>query len=102
MDQDGSIMALGMEIDLSPGDFMLDGDPTPLPSPKRGRSPLSIFLAHFFCGQTAECIKMPVGIEVGLSPDDFVLHGDPAPPQKGVEPPNFRPMSIAVKRLDGS
>jgi len=45
---------------------------------------------------------MPLGMEVGLSPNDFVLDGDPAPSQKGAEPHNFRPMSIAAKRLHGS
>ena len=40
---------------------------------------------------------------VGLSPGDFVLDGDPVPPpKKGAEPPNFRPMFIVAKRLDGS
>jgi len=41
---------------------------------------------------------------VGLGPDDIVLDGDPAPlPKKGAEPlPNFRPMSIVAKLLDGS
>jgi len=24
-------------------------------------------LAHFYCGQTAGCIKMPLGMEIGLS-----------------------------------
>ena len=43
---------------------------------------------------------MPLGVELGLSPWDFVLDGDRAAvPKKGAEPPNFRPMSIAVKRL---
>ena len=43
---------------------------------------------------------MPLGMEVGLSPGDFVLDGDPVPPpQKGAEPPNFRPTSIVAKRL---
>jgi len=42
---------------------------------------------------------MPLGMEVGLSPGDFVLDGDTVPPpQKGAEPPNFRPTSVAVKR----
>jgi len=46
------------------------------------------FSAHFYCGQTAGCIKMPLGTKVGLSPGDSVLDGDPAPlPTKGVEPP---------------
>jgi len=41
------------------------------------------------------------GVRLDLS--DTVLDGDPAPlPKKGAERPNFRPMSIVVKRLDGS
>ena len=45
---------------------------------------------------------MPLGIEVGLDPSHIVLDGDPAPlPKKGVEPPNFWPMFIVAKRLDG-
>jgi len=42
--------------------------------------PPAQFSAHFYCGQTAGCIKMPLRMEVGLSPRDFVLDGDPAPP----------------------
>ena len=34
-------MPLGMEVGLGSGDFVLDGDPAP--SPKRGRSPSTIF-----------------------------------------------------------
>jgi len=46
---------------------------------------------------------MPLDREVGLVPSDILLDGDPAPPpQKGTEYPNFRPMSIMAKRLDGS
>jgi len=71
-------MPLDMELDLSPGDFVFDGDPA-LPSPKKGAEPPPQFSAHFYCGQTAAGIKMPPGIEVGLSPGDFVLDGDPAP-----------------------
>jgi len=37
-------MPLGMEVGLSPGDFVLDGDPAP--SRKRGRSPQ--FSAHVY------------------------------------------------------
>jgi len=49
-------------------------------------------------------VKMPLGMEVGLGPGDFVLHGDPAPlPKMGRSPlPNFRPMSVVAKQLDGS
>jgi len=74
-------MPLGMEVGLSPGDFVLDGDPA-LPSPIMGAAPPQ-FSAHFYCGQTvasrAACVKMPLGMEVGLSPGDFVLDGNPAP-----------------------
>jgi len=93
-------MALGMEVGLSPGDFIvLDGDPDPLP--KKGAEPPPKFSDHFYCRQTAGCIKMPLGMEVGLSRGDFVFDGDPAPPQKEGGAPNFRPMSIAAKRLHG-
>jgi len=47
--------------------------------PKKGAEPPPQFSAHFYCGQTAACIKMPLGMEVGLSSGDFVLDGGPAP-----------------------
>jgi len=141
---------LGMDVGLSPGEFVLDGDPVPLPTrgrsappqifdqcllwpngwmdqdatwhegrpqprrlcvrwgraapPPKGVEPPPQFSAHFYCGQTAGCIKMPLGMEVGLSSGDFVLDGDPAPYPKrgGAAPPNCRPMSIVAKRLNGS
>jgi len=79
-------MPLGMEVDLSPGDFMLDGDPAP-PQKKGGRVPQ--FSAHVYCGQTAAWIKMPLGMKVGLGPDNIVLDGDPAlpSPKRGRNPP---------------
>jgi len=93
-------MALGMELGLGPGHTVLDGDPATLP--KKGAEPPPQFSAHFYCGQTAGCIKMPLGMEEALSSSDFVLDGDPAPPPKnGTEPPNFWSMSTVAKRLDG-
>ena len=70
---------------------MLYGDPAH--SPQKGVGAPPQFSAHFYCGQTAGCIKMPLGMDVGLGPGDFVLDGDPAPPsQKGVgAPPIFGP-----------
>jgi len=46
---------------------------------------------------------MPLGTKVGISPAVIVLDGNPAPLlKKGAEPrPNFRPMSIVAKRLNG-
>ena len=93
-------MKLGMQVGLSPGHIVLDGDPAPLP--QKGHSPE--FSAHVCCGQTAGWINMPLGMEVGLSPGDIVLDGDPAPStQRGTAAhPTFRPMFIVAKRLDGS
>jgi len=76
-------MVLGMEVGLSPGDFVLDGDPAP--SPKRDAAPQ--FSAHVYCGQTATWIKMPLGTEVGLGLRDIVLDGDTSSlPLKGHSP----------------
>jgi len=66
---------------------LLDGYPAPLP--KKGAEPPPQFLAHFYCGQMAGCIKMPLGIEVGLRPGDLVLDGDPAPLPKNGRSPQF-------------
>ena len=80
------------------------GKPRPWPYCIRWGPSSPPILAHICCGQMAAGIKMPLDIEVGLIPEDFMLDGDPAPPQKGGRSPlpNFRPMSIAAKRLDGS
>jgi len=65
-------------------------------------SVLSLTFVH--CGQTVGRIKMKLGMQVGLGPGPYVLDGDPAPlPQRGRNPtPNFRPISVAAKWLDGS
>jgi len=80
-------MPLGMEIGLSPRDFVLDGDPAPLPKKEAepgGGAPQ--FLAHVCCGQTAAiavCIKMELGMDVSLGPVRIGVDGDTAPlPQK--------------------
>ena len=95
-------MALDMEVNLTTGDFVLDGDPAP--SPKRGGAPPLKFSAHVYCGQTAAWIKMALDMDVGLSPGDFVLDGDPAIlSKKRADPlPNFRQISTVSKRLDAS
>jgi len=65
----GTGRVVGMEVGLGPRHIVLNGDPAPCPQ-KGAESPPN---AHFYCGQTAGCIKMPLGMEVGLSPGDFVL-----------------------------
>ena len=76
-------MPLGTEVDLGPGDIVLDGDP----APSKGAQP-PIF-GHVCCGQTAGWIKMPVGMEVDLGPGHIVLDGDPAPPERRTTPRLF-------------
>jgi len=45
-------MPLGMDVGLSPGDFVLDGDPVPLP--KKGAEPPK-FSAHVYCFLPYSC-----------------------------------------------
>ena len=82
-------MPLGMEVGLSLRDIVLDGDPAP--PPLKGHSPQ--FSVNVRRGQTAGWTQMPLGKEVGLSPGDFVWAHSPHP--------NFWPMSVVAKRLDG-
>ena len=138
-------MKLGMQVGLSPGHIVLDGDPAPPPkgaqppifgpyllrpnghmdqditwygarprprrlcvrwgpcshSPKREQSPSPQFSAHFYCGQTAGCIKikMPLGMDVGLSPGDFVLDEDPVPlPKREMSPQILLFLAVLVWR----
>ena len=95
-------MALGMEVGLGPVHIVLDGDTAPLS--KKGHSPPPRqFSAHIYCGQTATWIKTPLGTEVVLSLRDIVFDVDPTTPRKKgtPTPPNFWPMSIVAKWLDG-
>ena len=88
-------MPLGMEVGLSPGDFVFDRDPAL--SRKKGTAPHPIF-GHVCCGQTAGWMKTPLGTEVDLGPGHIVLDGDPAPLWKGHSslPFSFRPMSFVA------
>jgi len=48
-------MPLGMDVGLSPGDFVLDGDPVPLPK-KGAESPK--FSAHVYCFLPYSCEEL--------------------------------------------
>ena len=79
------------------------GTQLPLSPLQKGRQSPQ-FSVHVCGGQRGGWIKIPLGMELGLDPDDFVLDGDPvAPSPKGGfgTHPNFRPMFIVTKRLDG-
>jgi len=78
-------MPLGMEVGLSPGDFVLDGDPAPLS--KKGAEPQ--FSAHVYCGQTAAWMKTPLGTEVDLGPGHIVLDGTQLPRERGTTAPSL-------------
>ena len=82
-------MPLGIEVFLSPGDFVLDGKAAP---------PFSVYV---YCGKMAGWMKMTLGMEMGLCPGHIVLDGDPANlPQKGGRvgrvgrPPIFGPFLL--------
>jgi len=91
-----------VHVGLGPGHILLDGDPAP--PPPKGHS--HQFSAHICCGQIAGWIKMTLGMEVGLGPGDCVRWGPSSPPQTGIRfrvpLPNFRPVCIVAKQLDGS
>jgi len=78
-------MLLSMEVALSPGHIVLDGDPAPLP--KKGHS-IPHFSADVHCGQMAAWIKMPLGTEVDLGPRNTVLEMGTKLPQRDTAP-NF-------------
>jgi len=72
-------MPLGMEVGLSPGDFVLDGDPTS--PPLKGHRTEPQFSSNVRCGQTTGWTKMALGVEVDLGLGDFVLDWDPVTPR---------------------
>ena len=58
-------MPFGTELGLDPGDFVLDGDPAPLP--KNGAEPPN-FRPMFIVAKRYGWIKMALGTEVGFGP----------------------------------
>jgi len=84
----------GMEVGLTPGHIVLNGDPAPLP--QNGAQPPQ-FSARVCCGQTAGWIKMPLCTMVGLGPSNIVLDVDPAPPQGAQPPSKISAMSVVAK-----
>ena len=65
-------MPLGTEVNLGPGDAVLEGVAAPPVPSKRGTAP---YFGHVYCGQTARRMKTPLGTEVDLSPGHIVLTG---------------------------
>ena len=64
--------------------------------------PVCLSATLVYCSQMVGWIKTKLGMEVGLNSGHIVLDGDSAPhSKKGTQPPNFRPMSVVAKWLDG-
>jgi len=81
-------LPLGMELGLSPGDFVLDGDPA-LPSPKKGAEPPSPIFGPLLLWPN------------GCMHQDATWYGGRPQPRRlcvrwGPSPLNFRPMFIIV------
>jgi len=111
---------LGMQVGLGPGHIVLHGDTPPLH--KEAQPPIfgSYLLRPNSCmdqdatwyGGRPQPRRLSVrwgprspspNMEVGLIPGDFVLDRTQPPSSKRAKPlPNFRPISIVVKRLDAS
>jgi len=70
-------MPLGMEVGLSPGEFVLDG--TQLPLEKRARPPISV---HVYCGQMAGWMKTPPGAP---RPRPHCVRRRPSSPARGAQ-----------------
>jgi len=71
-------MPLGTEVNLGPGDVVLNGVTVP---PKRGTAPQ--FSVHVYYGQTAGWLKTPLSTEVDLGPGHIVLDGDQLSRERG-------------------
>ena len=76
----------GMEVGLSRGDFVLDGDPAS--RPLKGHSPPNFQSMSVVAKRLDGLIKMAMalGMEVGLGPGELVFGGDPAIQKQRVHP----------------
>jgi len=80
---------LDTEVNLGPGDVVLDGVAAPI----RGTGPQ--FSVHVYCGQMAGWVKTPLGTEVDLGsghrrgPSSYLR-------ERGTAPLSFLPMSIVA------
>jgi len=72
-------MKLGMEVGLCPGHIVLDGNPTPHPSPKRGAQRPPHYSAHV--------LQSNGSMDQGAP--HYIIWGPTSP--KGAQPPTFGP-----------
>jgi len=93
-------MVLGMKVGLSPGDFVLDGNPVPC---QKGDGARSLIFGPFLLWPNAWMHQDTTWYGGRPHPTRLCVRWGPSlPPPKGSGAPNFRPMSIAAKRLHRS
>jgi len=92
-------MALGTEVGLGPGHSVLDGNPAPLP--KKGVQPL--IFGPFLLSSNCWMHENATWYGDRPRPRPHYARWGPSSPmhKKRTEPPNFWPMSVVAKRLDG-
>jgi len=94
-------MALGVEVGLSPGDFVLDGDPAPLA--QNGGQAHSPIFGPFLLWRNGYMHQDATWYGGRPHPRGLCVRWGPSPlPKKGAESPDFQPMFIVAKWLDGS
>jgi len=96
-------MVLGMEVGLSPGNFVLDGDTVPFP--QKGVEPSSLIFGPFLLWPNGWMHQNAIWYGCWPQPRGLCVRWRPSLPcpTKGAEPPpNFRPISFLPKRLDAS
>jgi len=87
-------MPLGTEVNVGPGDVVLDGVAAP---PKSGTAPSFRFMSIVANWLGWMKMKTPLGTEVDLGPGHIVLDGVPALRERGTAaPPSFQAMSIVA------
>jgi len=96
-------MPLGMAVDLGPGHIVLDGDPAARLFTKKGHtSPIFgpytyiSIVAKRLDGSRCRLVRRLVLVQATLCYMGTQL------PLKGVQSPNFQPMSIVAKLVDES
>jgi len=86
-------MPLGVEVGLSPGDFVLDGDPAPYP---KGEEPHPIFGPRLLW-PNGWMDEDAAWYGSRPRPRPHCIRRGPSSRERGTEPPpSFRPMSIVA------
>jgi len=90
-------MKLVTHVGFGPGHIVLDGNPAAPPQRGTARN----FLPMLVVAKRLDGLRYATWY--GLGPGDFVFDGDPSTRRKTgtPTPPNFWPMSIEAKRLEG-